>query len=205
MTCQTSSQSIDVDPDPGAPASKDPHDNAGTSAEASAGPRARGSITEGRPSSASPGCGCGSCATAAGAAGFGKDGPAGGGATTAAGGGAAPAAGPRGEVSIFAVNVGASTRDAEPDIARANPVWSPCGVGVNSAGSRGEAFIPSINHTSALIISDAAAASDTMAHELGHILLDQPNHDPDPDNVLAAGAIRHVGVDHVSAAQCARL
>src|SRR5690606_9595063 len=69
-----------------------------------------------------------------------------------------------------------------------------------SAGSRGEAFLPSITPSlpAALVISDSAA-SDTLAHELGHILLDQAGHHADPDNLMASGRIRNVGVDKLEA------
>jgi hypothetical protein len=74
-----------------------------------------------------------------------------------------------------------------------------------SAGSRGESFWPSMTPSyTAVVISDAAA-SDSFAHELGHVLLDDGSHDSDPDNLMASGSIRNVGVDKLTAAQCARI
>ena len=74
-----------------------------------------------------------------------------------------------------------------------------------SAGSRGESFWPSMTPSySAIVISDAAA-SDSLAHELGHVLLDDGSHDSDPDNLMASGGIRNVGVDTLTPAQCARI
>lgn len=75
-----------------------------------------------------------------------------------------------------------------------------------SAGSRGEAFLPSITPSlpAALVISDSAA-SDTLAHELGHILLDAAGHSTDPDNLMASGTIRNVGVDKLDATQCGKV
>lgn len=70
-----------------------------------------------------------------------------------------------------------------------------------SAGSRGEAFTPTDNGTSAVILSDSCA-SDSLAHEIGHVLLDDGSHDSDPDNLMASGTIRNVGVDHLTAEQC---
>jgi hypothetical protein len=73
-----------------------------------------------------------------------------------------------------------------------------------SDGSRGEAFIKSKTPDlpEALVISDAEAVEDTMAHELGHILLSDGGHSSDPDNVMANGDIRNVGVDKLDATQC---
>jgi hypothetical protein len=73
-----------------------------------------------------------------------------------------------------------------------------------SAGSRGEAFTPTVNKTSAVVISDSAA-SDSLAHEIGHVLLDSGSHNPtDPDDLMASGTIRNVGVDKLDATQCAK-
>jgi hypothetical protein len=72
-----------------------------------------------------------------------------------------------------------------------------------SAGSRGEAFTPTDNKTSAVVISDSAA-SDSLAHEIGHVLLDSGVHTTDPDELMASGTIRNVGVDKITAAQCAK-
>ena len=75
-----------------------------------------------------------------------------------------------------------------------------------SAGSRGESFLPSTtpNGVLALVISNSAAV-DTLAHELGHVLLDDVGHHSDPDNLMASGSIRNVGVDKLDAAQCAKV
>jgi hypothetical protein len=74
-----------------------------------------------------------------------------------------------------------------------------------SAGSRGEAFTPSTTPSYPAVVISDAAASDTLAHELGHVLLDDVGHDPDPDNLMASGKIRNVGVDKLTPAQCARI
>jgi hypothetical protein len=74
-----------------------------------------------------------------------------------------------------------------------------------SAGSRGEAFNSfSPGLPSAVVVSDSAA-SDTLAHELGHVILDDASHHADPDNLMATGAIRHVGVDKLDATQCGKV
>jgi hypothetical protein len=70
-----------------------------------------------------------------------------------------------------------------------------------SAGSRGEAFTPTDNGTSAIVISDSCA-TDSLAHEIGHVLLDDGSHDADPDNLMASGTIRNVGVDKLTDEQC---
>jgi hypothetical protein len=73
-----------------------------------------------------------------------------------------------------------------------------------SANSRGEAFWPAVSKTSAVVISDSAA-SDSLAHEIGHVLLDRGAHNEvDPDDLMAAGRIRNVGVDKLNATQCAK-
>jgi hypothetical protein len=73
-----------------------------------------------------------------------------------------------------------------------------------SAGSRGESFIPSEDHISAVVISDSAV-SDSLAHELGHVVLDDGTHNADPDNLMATGSIRNVGVDKLNATQCGKV
>ena len=45
-------------------------------------------------------------------------------------------------------------------------------------------------------------AIDTFTHELGHILSRDPTHNSDPDNLMASGSIRNVGVDKVTSTQC---
>jgi hypothetical protein len=75
-----------------------------------------------------------------------------------------------------------------------------------SNNSRGENFRPSKNPSvpKAVVVSDSAVA-DTFAHELGHILLDDSSHHTDPDNLMASGSIRNVGVDKLDASQCAKV
>jgi hypothetical protein len=46
---------------------------------------------------------------------------------------------------------------------------------------------------------------DTLVHELGHVLFNDPTHHSDPDNLMAAVSVRHVGVDHLDATQCGRI
>ena len=62
-----------------------------------------------------------------------------------------------------------------------------------SAGSRGEAMIPSYHGVtdSSIVISASARAADSFAHELGHCLLDDGVHDADPNNLMASGSIRN--------------
>jgi hypothetical protein len=72
-----------------------------------------------------------------------------------------------------------------------------------TAGSRGEAFTPTDNKISAVVISDSAA-SDSLAHEIGHVLLDSGVHTDDPDELMASGGIRNVGVDKITPAQCTK-
>jgi len=62
-----------------------------------------------------------------------------------------------------------------------------------SAGSRGEAMIPSYHGVtdSSIVISASARAADSFAHELGHCLLDDGVHDGDPNNLMASGSIRN--------------
>lgn len=74
-----------------------------------------------------------------------------------------------------------------------------------SAGSRGESFGPSWTPSYPAVVISDAAASDSLAHELGHVLLDDVSHDSDPDNLMASGSIRNVGVDKLTPAQCARI
>jgi hypothetical protein len=74
-----------------------------------------------------------------------------------------------------------------------------------SAGSRGESFGPSWTPSIPAVVISDSAASDSLAHELGHVLMDDVSHDPDPDNLMASGSIRNVGVDKLTAAQCAKV
>jgi hypothetical protein len=174
------------------------------------------------------------------------------------GGGAAPTK----TKSVFAVSLPGSSRSPSADVARANTIWSQCGLGVTlagteswktnlldqqnppgvlneysdpanptleeltmvphqpggsgvihafyvpamSAGSRGEAFMPSITPTlpAAAVISDSAAV-DSLAHELGHVWLNEAGHSADPDSLMASGSIRNVGVDKLDPTQCAKI
>jgi Domain of unknown function (DUF4157) len=72
-----------------------------------------------------------------------------------------------------------------------------------SSGSRGESFWPADFPTvpAAVAISDSAA-SDSFAHELGHVLLNSGDHHVDADNLMATGTVRNVGVDKLECAQC---
>ena len=74
-----------------------------------------------------------------------------------------------------------------------------------SAGSRGESFWPSMTPSYPAVVISDAAASDSFAHELGHVLLDDGGHDSDPDNLMASGGIRNVGVDQLTPVQCAKI
>jgi len=52
------------------------------------------------------------------------------------------------------------------------------------------------------LIMGNSAASDTFTHELGHILERDPSHNSDPDNLMADGSSRNVGVDNINTTQC---
>jgi hypothetical protein len=77
-----------------------------------------------------------------------------------------------------------------------------------SAGNRGESFLKGYTPTlpEACVVSDRDGAADTLAHEIGHILLGMPGvpHVADTNNVMAGGD-RKIGVDKVTAAQCASI
>lgn len=75
-----------------------------------------------------------------------------------------------------------------------------------SAKSRGENIRKGNSPTlpESLIVSDSAA-TDTLAHELGHILLGDGTHHGDPDNLMAPGAMRNVGVDKLDDTQCGKI
>ena len=75
-----------------------------------------------------------------------------------------------------------------------------------SANNRGEAFlkINTPDLPEAVVVSDAAAEVDTLAHEIGHILLGNDHLDSEPDNVMAGGT-RNYGVDKVKPEQCAKI
>ena len=77
----------------------------------------------------------------------------------------------------------------------------------NTLGDRGGSYgytgmhptlPPSVSRTN-------IAAVDTLVHELGHVLLQDGSHHADADNLMASGRIRNVGVDHLDAAQCAKI
>ncbi len=77
-----------------------------------------------------------------------------------------------------------------------------------SIGSRGSSFYASryggaFPGTANAIQVANSAAVDTMVHELVHVLLDDGGHHADPDNLMASGSTRNVGVDNMDAAQCA--
>ena len=170
---------------------------------------------------------------------------------------------PKKTVDVYAVSLPGSARSPDPDINRANAVWSQCQVAVNLSGGQSwqtnaldaeapagvlneyadpaaptaeepaesslisagrcrntrllrpehvgrlaRGGLPAVGPTpdlpAALVISDSAA-SDTLAHELGHILLNEAGHHADPDNLMASGTIRNVGVDKLDAAQCGKI
>lgn len=64
-----------------------------------------------------------------------------------------------------------------------------------------EAFWPTQHGQSAVIVADTAR-TDSFAHELGHVLRDNGDHETDPDNLMASGSIRNVGVDKLECRQC---
>lgn len=74
-----------------------------------------------------------------------------------------------------------------------------------SDSNRGESLIKAFTpHLPDLVVvSDRDGASDTLAHEIGHVLLGA-GHDADPDNVMAGGN-RNVGVDKVTEEQCNKI
>ena len=77
-----------------------------------------------------------------------------------------------------------------------------------SIGSRGSSFRASryggaFPGTANAIQVANSAAVDTMVHELVHVLLDDGGHHADPDNLMASGSARNVGVDKLDARQCA--
>jgi hypothetical protein len=76
-----------------------------------------------------------------------------------------------------------------------------------SHGDRGESFIKAYTPDlpEAAVVAEDSCAWDTLAHEIGHILLQTADHHSDPDNVMAPGDSRNFNVDKVTAAQCARI
>ncbi|GIK13120.1 MAG: DUF4157 domain-containing protein [Candidatus Brocadia sp. AMX2] len=80
-------------------------------------------------------------------------------------------------------------------------------VPANTLADRGGSYgytgmHPSLPHSVSLT---NIAAVDTLAHELGHVLLDDPSHHANRDNLMASGGIRNVGVDELEQTQCNRM
>lgn len=80
-------------------------------------------------------------------------------------------------------------------------------VPANSLGDRGGSygfggmfpqFGPSVSITN-------IAAMDTFPHEFGHVLTNDAGHHPDPNNLMASGSIRNVGIDELEQSQCSRM
>ncbi len=67
-----------------------------------------------------------------------------------------------------------------------------------------EAFWPAQHSERAFAISNRPNA-DSFPHELMHVLLNNGNHYADPDNLMASGSVRNVGVDNLDATQCAAI
>lgn len=64
-----------------------------------------------------------------------------------------------------------------------------------------QAFWPA-QHGDQVVVIGNSARSDSFAHEIGHVLLDKGDHETDPDNLMASGSIRNVGVDKLECRQC---
>lgn len=64
-----------------------------------------------------------------------------------------------------------------------------------------QAFWPA-QHGDQVVVIGNNARTDSFAHEIGHVLLDHGNHEPDADNLMASGGIRNVGVDKLECRQC---
>jgi hypothetical protein len=68
----------------------------------------------------------------------------------------------------------------------------------------GYALSPVVHQPPAVVISNHGGP-DTLAHEIGHILLaDGVHNDADPDNLMASGSKRRVGGDKLSPEECAK-
>jgi hypothetical protein len=67
-----------------------------------------------------------------------------------------------------------------------------------------ESFWPTEHGDRATIVGDTAR-DDTFAHEIGHVLMDDGGHHANPDNLMATGGVRRVGVDELEQTQCNRL
>lgn len=52
------------------------------------------------------------------------------------------------------------------------------------------------------LLMSSGAVVDTFTHELFHILTRGRGHSTDPDNLMASGNIRNVGVDNITGTQC---
>jgi hypothetical protein len=64
-----------------------------------------------------------------------------------------------------------------------------------------QAFWPA-QHGDQVVVIGNSARTDSFAHEIGHVLLDNGDHETDPDNLMASGSIRNVGVDKLECRQC---
>jgi hypothetical protein len=64
-----------------------------------------------------------------------------------------------------------------------------------------QAFWPA-QHGDQVVVIGNTARTDSFAHEIGHVLLDNGDHETDPDNLMASGSIRNVGVDKLECRQC---
>jgi peptidoglycan hydrolase-like protein with peptidoglycan-binding domain len=75
-----------------------------------------------------------------------------------------------------------------------------------SNGSRGEAMIPSFHGVvdPSVVVSSTAKAVDTLAHELGHAIMDDASHSVDASNLMAGGGIRNFA-DQLDFAQIVRI
>lgn len=76
-----------------------------------------------------------------------------------------------------------------------------------SHGDRGEAFSKAFTpeQPEAVVVAQDCCKWDTLAHEIGHVLLATADHSSDPDNIMAGGDIRNIDVDKVTPAQCAKI
>lgn len=52
------------------------------------------------------------------------------------------------------------------------------------------------------LLMGAGAVADTFTHELCHILTRDRRHKSDPNNLMASGSIRNIGVDKLTSSQC---
>ena len=72
---------------------------------------------------------------------------------------------------------------------------------------RGRSLDQTVNGApDSIFLGPSAAGLDTFTHELGHILLrDRGHRDDDPNNLMASGGVRNLGVDNITSSQCADL